>query len=103
MRVRGSKRKRFVMEQRKAAKEKRAAESKVGKEKRAAKGKAGGIARAKQRSPEGKKAAESLKETRKIVREKEQAHYQKTLARGSARMGGRRKQIQAELHAKVEE
>jgi len=103
MRVRARKRKQFGMKQRKATNEKRSAKSNVRKEKRAAKGKAEEIARAKERSPEGKKAAKTLKEKRRIVREKEQAHYQETQARGSARMGGRRKQIQAEVQAKVEE
>ncbi len=103
MRVRASKRKRLMMEQRKATKKKRSAESKVRKEKRAAEGKAEDIARAKERSPERTKAAETLKEKRRTVRQKEQAHYQETQARGSARMGGRRKQTRAELHDKIEE
>ena len=103
MRVRASKRKRLVMEQRKATTEKRGADRKVRKEKRAVRGKAEEIARAERRSPEGQMAAEIVKERRGTARKKEQANYQKTGARAVARMGGRRKQIQAELHAKLEE
>ena len=97
MRVRASKKKQSMMEQRKTTKEKKAAERKVTKEKRTAKGEAEQIARAQERSPEGKKDAETLKEKRGIARKKEQANYQKTQARASARMGGRRRQIQADL------
>jgi len=103
MRVRASKRKQVVMEQREKTKEKRGADRKVRKEKRAVRGKAEEIARAQERSPEGEKAAEIVKERRGIARKKEQANYQKTRARAAARMGGRRKQIQAELHANLEE
>jgi hypothetical protein len=91
------------MEQREAAKEKRSADSKVKKEKRRAKGKAEGIAKAAKRSAAGKEAAETLKEKRGITRKKKPANCQKTRARASARMGGRRKQIEAELQAKLEE
>jgi len=103
MRVRASKRKQLVMEQRKATKDQRSAESKLRKEKRTAKGRAQETAKALKRSPAGRKAAETLKEKRGIARKKEQANYQKTQARASTRSGGRRKRIQAELHAKIEE
>jgi hypothetical protein len=103
MRVRASKRKQLVMEQREAAKEKRSADSKVKKQKRKAKDKAEKIAKAVKRSAAAKEAAETLKEKRTIRRKKEQANYQKTRARASARMGGRRKQIEAELQAKLEQ
>lgn len=100
--MRASKRKQLVQQQRKALEEKRSAESKVRKEKRKAKGKAEEIAKAITRSPAGKKAAEALKAKRGVARKKEQANYQKTRARASARIGGRRKQIQAEPHGKPE-
>lgn len=102
MRVRASERRQSVVQQRKATKGKRSTESRARKEKRKATGKAEDIVRAIQRSPAGKKAAETLKETRGIARRKEQANYQKTRARLGARMGGRRKQIQTELHEKLE-
>ena len=101
--MRGKKNKQLVQEQRKALEEKRSAESKVRKEKRKAKGKAEEIAKAIQRSPAGKKAAEILKEKRTTARKKEQSNYQKTRTRASARMGGRRKQIGEELQGKLEE
>ena len=101
--MRGKKNKQLVQEQRKALEEKRSAEGKVRKEKRKAKGKAEEIAKAIQRSPAGKKAAEILKEKRTTARKKEQSHYQKTRTRASARMGGRRKQIGEELQGKLEE
>ncbi len=103
MRVRASERKRLVIEQRKATNKKRSAESKVRKETRKAKGKAEATAKAIQRSPAGRKAAETLKSKRGEARKKEQANYQKTTARAAARTGGRRKQIHAEFQAKVEE
>ena len=103
MRVRASKRKQLVMEQRQATTGKRLAKIKVRKEKRKAKGKAERIAKAIEDSPAGRKSAETLKEKRGTARKKEQANYQKTRARAAARMGGRRKQIEAELHAKLEE
>jgi len=102
MRVRASKHKKSVMEHREATKEKRSAEHKVRKAKSAVKGKAEETARIQKRSPEGKLAAETLKEKRGTARKKEQANYQKTRARAATRIGGRRKQIQAELHAKLE-
>ena len=43
-----------------------------------------------------------MKEKRGIARKKEQANYQKTKARASTRMGGRRKQIQGELRDTLE-
>jgi len=98
-----NKKKQLVQEQRRALDKKRSAESKASKEKRKAKRKAEEAAKAIDRSPEGKKAAEALKEKRGIARQKQRANYQKTRARASARMGGRRKQIQAELHAPLEE
>ena len=99
--MRGNKRDQLMHEQRKALEQKRSAESKARKEKRKEKGKAEDIARAINRSPAGKKAAEALKEKGGIARQKEQANYQKTRARASARMGGRRKQIQGELRDKL--
>lgn len=73
MRVRGSKRKKLVMEERKATFDKEAAERKDRKENRAAKREGEEIARAQERSPEGNKAAEIQKGKRSIVGEKEQA------------------------------
>ena len=95
--------KKLVHAQRKELEAKRSAISRLRKEKRKEKGRAEDIARAIKRSPAGKKAAETLKTKRGIARKKEQANYQKTRARAGARMGGRRKQIQGELHDKLEE
>jgi hypothetical protein len=44
-----------------------------------------------------------LFEKRGIARKKEQANYQKSRTRASARMGGRRKQILAEFHDNLDE
>jgi len=101
--MRGNKRDQLMHEERKAPEKKRSAESKLRKQKRKAKGKAEEIAKAIKRSPEGKKAAQTLKAKRGIAKKKEQANYQKTRTRASARLGGRRKQIQAELHEKLDE
>lgn len=73
MRARGSKRKNLVMEERKATRDKEAAECKDRKEKRAAKREEEEIARAQKRRPEGNKAAEIQKEVMSMVRKKEQA------------------------------
>jgi hypothetical protein len=101
--MRTSKREKLVVAQRKAHEAKRSTVSKLRKAKRKEKGKAEDIAKAIERSPAGKKASETLKETRGIARKKEQANYQKTRSRAGARMGGRRKQIQGELHENFEE
>jgi hypothetical protein len=98
MRVRASEKGQLVVQLQKATKEKRTTESKARKEKRKAKGKAEDLARVIKRSPAAKKAAETLQTKRGIAGKKEQANYQKTKARVSTRMGGRRKQIQGELH-----
>ncbi len=103
MRVRASKRRKLVVDQRKATKDMRSAEGKVRKEKRKEKGRAEETAKAVQRSPAGRKAAETLKAKRGEARKNEEANYRKTEARASTRIGGRRKRIQAELHAKIEE
>ena len=100
--MRTNPKKRLVREQRDAIEEKRSAQSAVRKEQRKAKGKAEAIVKAIEHSPAGRKAAETLKEKRGLARKKEQANYQKTRARASTRIGGRRKQIRAELHAKIE-
>jgi hypothetical protein len=73
MRVRGSKRKKLVMEERKATRDKEAAERMDRKENRAARREGEEIARAQERSLEGNEAAEIQKEKRSIVRKKEQA------------------------------
>ena len=101
--MRGNKKSQFVQGQRKALEEKRSAESRLRKEKRKVKGRAEEIVKAIQRSPAGRKAAETLKEERGRARKKEQANYQRSSARAATRMGGRRKQIQAELHDPAEE
>jgi hypothetical protein len=101
--MRANKKRQFAQQQRKALEGKRSAESKTRKMKRKEKVKAERIARAIKRSPAGRQAAEALKEKRGITREKEQANYQKTRARASARMGGRRKQILAGFQDKLEE
>jgi hypothetical protein len=101
--MRTSKREQLVNAQRNALERKRSTESKARKEKRREKGKAEDIVRAINRSPAGKKAAETLKAKRGIARRKEQANYQVTKSRSATRMGGRRKQIQGELHEKLEE
>jgi hypothetical protein len=101
--MRTSKKKQLVNAQRKTQEQKRSAESKVRKEKRKAKGKAEEIAKAVKRGPAGRKVAETLKAKREVARGKEQANCQKTGARAATRIGGRRKTIQAELHAKLEE
>jgi hypothetical protein len=100
--MRTSKGEKLVHAERKALEQKRSAISRA-REKRKEKGRAEDFAKAIQRSPAGKKAAETLKEKRGIARKQEQANYQKTRARVSTRMGGRRKQIQGELHEKLEE
>jgi hypothetical protein len=84
------------MDQRKATKEKRSTERK-------ARGKAEESMKATKHSPAGKKAAESLKEKRALARKTQQANYQKSQARASTRIEGRRKQIEAGLHARIEE
>jgi hypothetical protein len=96
--MRGSKINQLMHEERKALQQKRLAESKARKEKRKEKGRAEDIAEAIQRSPEARKATETLKAKRGVARKKEQANYQVTTTRASARMGGRNKQIQGELH-----
>ena len=101
--MRGNKTNQLMHEQSKAVEQTRSAESKVRKDKRKEKGKAEEIAKAIKRSPTGKKAAGTLKVKRGIARKKEQANYQKTKTRASARIGGRRKQTQAELQSKPKE
>lgn len=91
-----------TQKQRKVLVEKRAAESKVRKERRKAKGRAKEAVEAVQRSPAGKKAAEMVKE-RRLARRQGQANYRRIEARAATRLGGRRKQTQAELHDKIEE
>ena len=103
MRTRANKKRQIIHEQRNALEEKRSAESKARKEKRKEKSRAEESAKAIQRSPAGKKAAETLKAKRGAAKKIEQANYQKTQARDAARMGGRRKQIQTELRGKAEE
>ena len=71
--MRANKKKQLVQKQRKALEAERSVESKVRKEKRG------------------------------LARKQEQANYQKTRARAATRLGGRRKQTQAELHDKIEE
>ena len=73
MRVRGSERKKSVMEERKATRNKEAAERADRKENRAARHEGEEIARAQKRSLEGNKAAEIQKEKRSLGRNKEQA------------------------------
>jgi hypothetical protein len=102
MRVRASKKKRSVMQQREATKEKRSAETKLRRDKRKEKGKAKDVAKARKRSPEAQIAAETLKTKRGIARKQEQMNYQKTRTRASARLGGRRKQTLAEFQEQVE-
>jgi len=72
MRVRGSKRKKLVVEERKATRDKEATERTDRKESRAAKREGEEIARAQKRSLEGNEAAEIQKEKRSIVRKTEQ-------------------------------
>jgi hypothetical protein len=100
--MRTSKREKLVSAQRKAIEAKRSTISRLRKEKRKEKGRAADIAKAIKRSPEGKKAAETLKTKRGIARRGEQANYREALARAGARMGGRRKQIRDELRDKLE-
>jgi hypothetical protein len=73
MRVRGRKRKKLVMEERKVTRDKEAAERTDRKENRAAKREGEEIARAQKRSLEGNQPAEIQKEKRSIERKKEQA------------------------------
>jgi predicted Zn-dependent protease len=101
--MRGNTRGHLIHEQREGLEQKRSAESRARKEKRREKGRAADIARAIKCSPAGKKAAGAVKEKRGIARKKEQANYQRTLARASTRMGGRRKQVLAEFQDQVEE
>ena len=97
--MRTSKREKLLNAQREELEAKRATISRLRKEKRREKGRAEDIARAAKCSPAGKRAAATLKTKRGIARKKEQAGYQETLARAGARLGGRRKQIQTELHS----
>ena len=101
--MRGNSKNRLVREQRKEVEDKRSEASKERNSQRRAKGKAEELAEALQRSPAGKKAAETLKAKRGVARTKEQANYQKTRARALTRMGGRRKQMLAEKQEMVEE
>ena len=101
--MRTSKKEQLVFAQRKGLEAKRSAISKLRKEKRKEKGEVADIAKAIQRSPAGKKAAEALKARRGIARKKEQANYQETMARAGARLGGRRKQIEDDLRDKLME
>ena len=101
--MRGNKKNQLVQGRRKELEDKRSMESRLRKEKRKVKGRAEEIVKAIQRSPAGRKAAETLKEERGLARKKEQANYQKTRARAAARIGGRRKQIQIEQHSPAEE
>jgi hypothetical protein len=100
--MRTGKRQQFVSAERKALEQERSARSKARREKRKEKGRAEETAEAIQRSPAGRKAAETLKEKSGMARKQEQANYQKTKARSATRLGGRRKQIQAELHDTLE-
>jgi hypothetical protein len=100
--MRTSKREQLVIAQRKALEANRSTLSKLRKAKRKEEGKAEDAAKAVKRSPAGKKAAETLKTKRGIARKQEQANYKKTRTRASARLGGRRKHIQEELHETVE-
>ena len=100
--MRTSKREKLVIAQRKALEAKRSDVSKLRKAKRKEKGQAEDIARAIERSPAGKKAAEIQKAKRGIARKQEQANYQKTRSRAGTRMEGRRKQIQGGLRGKLE-
>jgi hypothetical protein len=101
--MRGNKKGQLVREQRKELEDKRSEESKDRQNQRRAKGKAEELAKAIQGSPEGKKAAETLKAKRGVAQRKEQANYQKTRSRASTRMGGRRKQVLAEKLGMLEE
>ena len=100
--MRGHRKKQLVRQKSKELEDKRSEEKKEKKHQRWAKGKAEELAKAVQRSPAGKKAAETLKAKRAVARTKEQANYQKTRSRASTRMGGRRKQILAEQQGMLE-
>ena len=101
--MRTSKKKQLNGAERKALEGKRSAESRARRAKRKEKGKAEDIVQAIRRSPEGRKAAATLLVKRGIAKKKEQANFQKSKARSASRMGGRRKQIQAELHETLDE
>ena len=92
----------LVSAERKVLEQKRSAESKA-RRRSGGKRAAEDVAKAIQRTPAGKKAAETLKAKRKKGQKKEQANYQKIKARAAPRLGGRRKQIHEEFEAKVEE
>jgi len=101
--MRGNRKKQLVRQKSKEIEDKRSEEKKERKHQRWAKGKAEELAKALQRSPAGRKAAETRKAKRGVARRKEQANYQKTRSRASTRMGGRRKQIRAEQRGRPEE
>ena len=101
--MRGNRKKQLVRQKSKEIEDKRSEEKKEKKHQRWAKGKAEELAKAVQRSPAGKKAAETRKAKRVIARRQEQANYQKTRARASTRIGGRRKQLQADRQGKLEQ
>jgi len=100
--MRGNRKKQLVRQKSKEIEDKRSEERKERKHQRWAEGKAEELAKALQLSPEGRKAAATLKAKRGVARRKEQANYQKTRSRASTRMGGRRKQIRAEQQGKLE-
>ena len=100
--MRGHRKEQLVRQKSKEIEDKRSEERKERKHQRWAKGKAEELAKALQRSPEGRKAAENLKAKSGVARRKQQANYQKTRSRASTRMGGRRKQIRAEQQGKLE-
>jgi hypothetical protein len=100
--MRTSNREKSVHAQREELDARRSAISKLRKENRKEKGRAEDVAKAIQRSPEGRKAAATLKTKRGIARKKEQANYQKTRSRAGTRMGGRKKLIEGALRDKLE-
>jgi len=99
----GNKKRQVAQGQRSAPEQKRSAESKARKEKRKKMAGAEETAKAIQRDLTETKAAEALRAKKAEERKKEQANYQKTRVRAAARMGRRKKQIDAQSQAKVEE
>lgn len=89
--MRGNRKRQLARQKNKQIEDKMSEERKERKHQRWAKGKAEELAKALQGSPEGTKAAETLKAKRGVARRKEQANYQKTRSRASTRNGGKTK------------
>lgn len=101
--MRGNGKNQLVREQRKELETKRTTESLERKGKRRTKAKAEELAEGIRRSPAGKKAAEIQKAKRGIAQKQEQANYRRATSRVATRVGGRRKQLEADRLEQLDE